>query len=143
MYIQYTTSQYKKANNLKLSQIGNYGICSKRPKNEFEPAVVNEPSVFEPFKFYCSYIFFLSDKGYERKRSKFFLLDKDFFQNESVCALSFILANCLTPPHMHQVPSKMSILYLLVRQKDYRPSLIGSSSSASLSTTSAISVFLL
>ena len=23
------------------------------PKNEFETAVVNEPSVFEPFKFYC------------------------------------------------------------------------------------------
>ena len=37
-----------------LSQICNYGICSKGPKNEFEPAVVNEPSVFEPLKFYCS-----------------------------------------------------------------------------------------
>ena len=24
------------------------------PKNEFETAVVNEPSVFEPLKFYCS-----------------------------------------------------------------------------------------
>ena len=50
---QYTTSQYEKANNPKLSQICNYGICSKGPKNEFEPAVVNEPSVFEPLKFYC------------------------------------------------------------------------------------------
>ena len=47
-YTQYTTSQYKKANNPKLSQICNYG-----PKNEFEPAMVNEPSVFEPLKFYC------------------------------------------------------------------------------------------
>ena len=26
---------------------------SKGPKNEFEPAVVNEPSVFESLKFYC------------------------------------------------------------------------------------------
>ena len=50
---QYTTSQYEKANNPKLSQICNYGIGSKGPKNEFEPAVVNESSVFEPLKFYC------------------------------------------------------------------------------------------
>ena len=49
-YTQYTISQYKKR---KLSLICNYGICSKGPKNEFEPAVVNEPSVFEPLKFYC------------------------------------------------------------------------------------------
>ena len=27
----------------------------KGPKNEFETAVVNEPSVFEPLKFYCVY----------------------------------------------------------------------------------------
>ena len=50
---KYTTSHHEKANNPKLSQICNYGICSKGPKNEFEPAVVNEPSVFEPLKFYC------------------------------------------------------------------------------------------
>ena len=29
------------------------GFFSKGPKNEFETAVVNEPSVFEPLKFYC------------------------------------------------------------------------------------------
>ena len=29
------------------------GFCSKGLKNEFEAAVVNEPSVFEPLKFYC------------------------------------------------------------------------------------------
>ena len=52
-YTQYTVSQYKKENHPKLSQICNYGICSKAPKNEFETAVVNEPSVFEPLKFYC------------------------------------------------------------------------------------------
>ena len=28
---------------------------SKGLKNEFETAVVNEPSVFEPLKFYCIY----------------------------------------------------------------------------------------
>ena len=28
-------------------------MCSKGLKNEFETTVVNEPSVFEPLKFYC------------------------------------------------------------------------------------------
>ena len=50
---QYTISQYKKENIPKLSQICNYGIGSKGLKNEFETTVVNEPSVFEPLKFYC------------------------------------------------------------------------------------------
>ena len=30
-----------------------FEICSKGRKNEFETSVVNEPSVFEPLKFYC------------------------------------------------------------------------------------------
>ena len=30
------------------------GLFSKGLKNEFETAVVNEPSVFEPLKFYCT-----------------------------------------------------------------------------------------
>ena len=34
------------------------GFFSKELKNEFEPAVVNEPSVFDPFRFYCIYIRF-------------------------------------------------------------------------------------
>ena len=54
-YTQYTISQYKKENHPKLSQICNCGICFKGPKNEFEPAVVNESSVFEPLKFYCMF----------------------------------------------------------------------------------------
>ena len=54
-YTQYTIFQYKKENIPKLSQICNYGIFSKGLKNEFETAVVNEPSVFEPLKFYCSW----------------------------------------------------------------------------------------
>ena len=52
-YMQYTISQYENENYPKLSQICIYVICSKGPKNEFETAVVNEPSVFEPLKFYC------------------------------------------------------------------------------------------
>ena len=52
-YTEYTISQYKKENHLKLSHICNYRICSKGPKNEFETAVVNEPSLFEPLIFYC------------------------------------------------------------------------------------------
>ena len=48
-------SIYKKENRPKLSQICSYGIFSKGLKNEFEAAVVNEPSVFEPLKFYCIY----------------------------------------------------------------------------------------
>ena len=51
-YTQYSISQYKQGNNPNLSQICNYRISSKGPKNEFETAVVNEPSVFEPLKFY-------------------------------------------------------------------------------------------
>ena len=52
-YTQYTIYQYEKENQPKLSQICSYGICSEGPKNEFETAVVNEPSVFESLKFYC------------------------------------------------------------------------------------------
>ena len=44
----------KKENHPKLSQICNYGICYKGPKNESETAVVNEPLVFKPLKFYCT-----------------------------------------------------------------------------------------
>ena len=58
---QYTISQYEKENHPKLSQICSYGIFFKGPKNafsrdlenEFETAVLNEPSVFEPLKFNC------------------------------------------------------------------------------------------
>ena len=53
-YTQYTLSPYEKENHPKLSQICNYGIFTKGLKKEFETAVVNEPSVFEPLKFYCN-----------------------------------------------------------------------------------------
>ena len=54
-YTQYTIFNMNKKNTPKLSQICSYGIFSKGLKNEFETAVVNEPSVFEPLKFYCIY----------------------------------------------------------------------------------------
>ena len=52
-YTQYSISEYERENQPKLSQICSNGICSKGPKNEFETAVINESSVFEPPKFYC------------------------------------------------------------------------------------------
>ena len=48
-------SQYEKEKHPKLFQICSYWIFSKGLKNEFERAVVNQPSVFEPLKFYCIY----------------------------------------------------------------------------------------
>ena len=50
---QYTIFGIKKENHPKLSKICSYGIFSKGLKNEFETAMVNESSVFEPPKFYC------------------------------------------------------------------------------------------
>ena len=44
--------QYEKEKHPKLSQICSYWIFSMGHKKVFETAVVNEPSVFEPFKFY-------------------------------------------------------------------------------------------
>ena len=35
-------------------KVYSYRMFSKGLKNQFETAVVNEPSVFEPLKFYCS-----------------------------------------------------------------------------------------
>ena len=55
-FTQYTISRYEKENQPKLSQICSYEIFSNVPKNEFETAMVNEPSVFGPLKFYCTHI---------------------------------------------------------------------------------------
>ena len=54
-YTQYTISQCKKENHPKLSQICNFRTPSKGPKSQFETAVVNERSVFEPLKFHCTF----------------------------------------------------------------------------------------
>ena len=52
-YKQYTIFNMNKKEHPKLSKICSYGLFSKGLKNEFETAVVNEPSVFEPLTFYC------------------------------------------------------------------------------------------
>ena len=53
-YTQYTNVNIKKENHTKLSKIYSPGTFSLGLKNEFETAVVNEPSVFEPLEFYCN-----------------------------------------------------------------------------------------
>ena len=50
---QYTIFNIKKTNTMNYPRICSYKIFFKGLKNEFESAVVNEPSVFEPLKFYC------------------------------------------------------------------------------------------
>ena len=42
-----------KKNTINYPKSAAMGFFSKGLKNEFETAVVNEPSVFEPLKFYC------------------------------------------------------------------------------------------
>ena len=52
-YTQYTVFNMNKKNTLNDPKSAALGFFSKGLKNEFETAVVNEPSVFEPLKFYC------------------------------------------------------------------------------------------
>ena len=53
-YTQYTIFNIKKKITQNYPKSAGMGFCSKGLKNEFETTVVNEPSVFEPLKFYCS-----------------------------------------------------------------------------------------
>ena len=52
-YTQYTIFSIKKKVTLNYPKSAAMGFYSKGLKNEFETAVVNQPSVFEPLKFYC------------------------------------------------------------------------------------------
>ena len=52
-YTQYTIFNIKKKITLNYSKSAPMGFFSKGLKKEFETAVVNEPSVFKPLKFYC------------------------------------------------------------------------------------------
>ena len=52
-YTQYTIFNINKKNTINYPKSAAMGFFSKGLKNEFETAVVNEPSVFEPLKFYC------------------------------------------------------------------------------------------
>ena len=53
-YTQYTIFMVKKKITLNYPKSAAMGFCSKGLKYEFETAVVNEPSMFEPLKFYCN-----------------------------------------------------------------------------------------
>ena len=53
-------SVLKKKIKLNYSKSAAMGLFSYGLKNEFETAVVNEPSVFEPLKFYCIFHWGLS-----------------------------------------------------------------------------------
>ena len=52
-YTQYTVFNIKTKITLNYPKSEAKGLFSKGLKNEFETAEVNEPSVFEPLKFYC------------------------------------------------------------------------------------------
>ena len=52
-YTQYTIFNMNKKDTINYPKSAAMGFFSKGLKNEFETAVVNEPSVFEPLKFYC------------------------------------------------------------------------------------------
>ena len=55
-YTQYTIFNIKKKITLNYPKSAAMGFCSKGLKEEFEIALVNEPSVFEPLKFYCIWL---------------------------------------------------------------------------------------
>ena len=56
-YTHYNIFNMNKKSTLKYPKSAAMGFF---PRGEFETAVVNEPSVFEPLKFYCKYLCFLT-----------------------------------------------------------------------------------
>ena len=52
-YTQFTIFNVNKKNTINYPKSAVTGFFSKGLKNELETAVLNEPSVFEPLKFYC------------------------------------------------------------------------------------------
>ena len=52
-YTQYTIFNMNKRGTINYPKSAAMAFFPKGLKNEFETAVVNEPSVFEPLKFYC------------------------------------------------------------------------------------------
>ena len=55
-YTQYTIFNIKIKIGLNYSKSAVMGYFSKGLKYEFETALVNEPSVFKPLKFYCIHV---------------------------------------------------------------------------------------
>ena len=70
-YIQYTIFIIKKNTILDYPKSAAMGFCSKGLKNEFETTAVNEPSVFEPLKFYRTFLRFRHETN--RKLSRVLL----------------------------------------------------------------------
>ena len=65
-YTQHAIINIKKKITLNIPNIllsAAMGFFSKGLKNEFKTAMVNEPSVFEPLKFYCT-VFLLAQTHY-------------------------------------------------------------------------------
>ena len=62
-YTQYTIFNMNKKNTLNFPKSAAMGFFSKGLKNEFETAVVNEPSVFKPLKFYCTSVYWKGNAG--------------------------------------------------------------------------------
>ena len=52
-YTQYIIFNMNKKDTINYPKSAGMGFLFKGLKNEFETTVVNEPSVFEPLKFYC------------------------------------------------------------------------------------------
>ena len=67
-YIQYTIFNIKKKITQNYPKFAAMGFCSEGLKNEFETAVVNEPSVFERLKFYCINFFLCGGNFKSRPR---------------------------------------------------------------------------
>ena len=61
-YTQYTTFSIKQKIILNYPELAVMRFFLKGLKNEFETAVVNKPSVFEPLKFYCTTVNIRSKK---------------------------------------------------------------------------------
>ena len=66
-YTQYTIFNMKETISLNYPKSAAMGFFSKGLKNGFETAVVNEPSVFKPLKFYCIFILFYETRVYPSK----------------------------------------------------------------------------
>ena len=60
-YTQYTIFNIKKKITQNYPKSASIGVRSKGLKNEFETAVLNEPSVFELLEFYCTMIIAISE----------------------------------------------------------------------------------
>ena len=84
-YIPFFNMKKKKTLN---DPICSYGIFPKGLKNEFERAVVNEPSVFEPLKFYYIFAFNIVSQGKKSFCSTCIRINLDFFSAQNCYSTS-------------------------------------------------------